>query len=225
MQRVSLGSTTLLRLRGRSDMSAEGVQVNTTEKSKEDIFANLFKTGGIREIGRNDIPETVRNHFEGMSSRFISPSDYRKENFNSYYVIEHTDIPDLKTYVAEQDKYYGNIGEQKGLERNVYFYDMLGEVEVGHGELRYQPESDEEYFKDRPFVGFNQTEKEFRKRNFAFKRLIEMGSYSVMQWGLPLYSGDQNADADKVWQKLMREGMAEEVPTDNPIRKRYRLVL
>lgn len=200
--------------------------LNTPEKPKEEIFNELFKTGTIKKIERSVIPEQVVKHFEGMSSRFIHPKNYVEGDFLAYYVIEHTDVPGLITYVADQNKKYDHLEkDSEKLERNIYFYEEFEGEKVGHGELRYQPKGKGLYFKDRPFVGFTSTEDGLKQMGFGVKRLLEMGAYTEMEFGLPLYSGDQNETADIVWQKLIQEGKAKEVPTDNKLRKRYKLLL
>ncbi len=201
-------------------------KITTLEKRKEDIFASLFKTGTIAQIKREEIPETILKFFEGMSGRFIHPKKYIEGNFIAYYIINHVDIPGLVTYVADQNKIYDN-GENKLeiVERNIYFYEEFEGEKVGHGELRYQPNTKKLYFKDRPFVGFTRTEEGLLQMGFGTKRILEMGAYSEMEFKLPLYSGDQNKEADNVWQKLIQEGKAKEAPTDNHLRKRYKLIL
>lgn len=206
-------------------MNFQFEQVPTLQE-KLKIFESLYSNGSIREIARKDLPQNVIEDFEGWSSRFISPESYKEDNFTHYFLIQHNHIPDFKTYVGEQDKIYDHLDENEKLEKNVYFIDMLGTEEVGHGELRFQPNGQDFYFKDRPFVGYSSTEDERRRQGFATDRLLEMGAYSEMQWGLPLYSGDQNETADTVWQELIKQGKAKEVQASpDAIRKRYQLVL
>ncbi len=194
--------------------------------SSKETFEALFSSGTLDVITRDQIPQTVLEHFEGMSSRFISREKYQEGNFNAYYRIVHSDIQGFITYIADQDKTY-DYKKPPVLEKNVYFYEVLDGNKVGHGELRYQPEAKEkdEYFKDKPFVGFTRTENDFLQKGFAKRRLLAMGAYSEMQWHLPLYAGDQNKTADKVWKSLVNENLAEEVPTQSKLRKRYRLKL
>lgn len=193
--------------------------------SKKETFERLFQTGTIEEITHEEVPLEVLGYFEGMSSRFISPAKYRPRNFTHYYRIIHKDIPGFFTYVADQDKVYDKKNSQV-LEKNVYLYEVVDGQKVGHGELRYQPNAKNQdlYFKDRPFVGYSGTEQGYRQQGLGRKRLLAMNAYAQMEWGLPLYSGDQNETADHVWQSLLKEGLAEEVATGrSKLRKRYRV--
>jgi hypothetical protein len=208
----------------RQQPSFQFVQQPSIE-DKIKLFESLYPNGSLRQIQRKDIPVEIVEHLEGMSRRFIKPEDYKEDNFTYYFLIQHNHIPDFKTYVAEQDKVYDHLEESEKMEKNVYFYDMLGGVELGHAELRFQPNGETLYFKDRPFVGYTKTEDEYKRQGYAIDRLLEMGAYSQMQWGFPLYSGDQNETADKVWKELLKEGRAREVSTEHPTRKRYQLIL
>lgn len=194
--------------------------------SKFKRFNELFPYGTIEEIPKDRLSPDALEYFEGMNRRFVDPKDLPNE-FNAFYRISRTDIPDLATYIADKDMIYKDLDKKpKGFERNVFFYENRGDQKVGHGELRYRPKAKkDDAFKDKPFVGYNGTEDDFLKQGLARKRLFAMGAYSEMEWGQPLYSGDQNKMADGVWQSLVRYGLAEEVPNYTPVRKRYRLLL
>lgn len=194
--------------------------------SKFKRFNELFPYGTIEEISKNQLPSSALEFFEGMNQRFVHPDDKPPE-FNAFYRVNRTDTAGLITYIADKDMVYTDH-ERKPirLEKNVFFYEIIDDHLVGKGELQYRPKAKkDDAFKDKPFVGYNGTEDDFLKQGLARKRLFAMGAYSEMEWGQPLYSGDQNKMADGVWQSLVRDGLAEEVPNYTPVRKRYRLLL
>lgn len=193
-----------------------------------EIVKNIFETnfdGSFEEIKRKDVPEKALKHFEGHSSLFIHPDDYKENNFSSYYRIERKD--GIVTYVASQIKVYKDSAVGKlHREVNVYFYDMLGDEKLGHGEVRFYLDHKKGFmWADRPFVGFTQTEghyseydreinpdkKSFTQSGFGKKRILLMGAYTKSVMGKDLYSGDTNSFSVKVWESLEKEGLAKEV--------------
>jgi hypothetical protein len=194
--------------------------------SKLELFDRLFRYGTIEKILPDQLPPDVLQYFDGMNRRFVDPED-PPQVFNGFYKITHTDNSDLVTYVADKDMLYTDFDKTpKGFERNVFLYEMKGAEKTGHAELRYRPKAKiGDAFKDKPFIGYNGTEKDFLHQGLARKRIFAMGAYSEMEWGLPLYSGDQNKMADGVWQSLVSDGLAEEVPNYTKVRKRYKLLL
>ena len=88
----------------------------------KNIFENHFD-GSFEGVKREDIPEKALTHFEGHSSLYISPNDYKEGNFTEYYFVRRKD--GLVTYIASQIKVYKGTAMGKNVrEINVYFYDM-----------------------------------------------------------------------------------------------------
>lgn len=184
----------------------------------EETFKKFFPQGSIEEISFDTIPSEVLEFFEGMSARFVSPDNYKSDNFEIAYLIKH-DNGDL-TYVAEQEKDY----QEKGIEKNAYFFDVRDGKKIGHGELRYSANRKEEFFDQKPFVGFTNTEDDYRRLGLGERRLFEMGAYSQIRYGLPLYSSTTiTKEAEKVWQKLEAHGKANKIEDQDGVR--YKLVL
>jgi hypothetical protein len=146
----------------------------------------------------------------------------------------------LVTYIASQIKVYKDTAVGKSVrEINVYFYDMIEDEKVGHGEVRFGLDSKKDsMWKDRPFVGFSQTEghyseydketnpdkKTFTQSGFGKKRILLMVAYTKSVMGKDLYSGNTNHLSVKVWESLAKDGLAKEVKLrDNYPRKTFKL--
>lgn len=178
------------------------------EPSFEERFAELYSGGRIMPVEYAELPDAAVSKFEGYSRRFISPEEYRPNDFSGIWKIVRDD--GSETFVAEQDKDYG---DGKGVERLVYLIDMLHGREVGHGELRRSlrpPSGDEEYFTGKPFVGYSGTESEMQGKGLGRRRLIEMDAISRARYGAPLNSDTLlTDDAIRVWERLVEDGLAE----------------
>ncbi|MDQ5883583.1 MAG: hypothetical protein QG654_497 [Patescibacteria group bacterium] len=170
----------------------------------------IFENISIDQVSDNAI-----KFFEGASQRFILPEEYYPGNFEGLFLLKHEN-GDI-TYVATQIKFD---------EYNTYFFDTRDGEEIGHGELRFAKDSEDEFFKDKPFVGFTDTEENFRRQGLGERRLLEMGAYSRQIYNLPIYSDtliSENAKA--LWNKFVSLGMAEVFIENSGGRSHERYVL
>jgi hypothetical protein len=167
-------------------------------------FNKFFPEGKIKEISIKDLPADVLKSFEGSSKRFILPEDYKPGDFKKIFLVEH-DNGDL-TYIGNQIKNYWN----ESTEDLSYLFERRGQEKIGHGELRYDISSDDEFFKNKPFVGFTETEKEYHKTGLGRRRLFLLNALAQSLYDQPLYSSTLIADeARSLWEKLVVEGKAE----------------
>src|SRR3989344_6531644 len=124
-------------------------QPMVSEDVASKIFEEFYPKGRIFEISYHHVPKAVMKHFEGKSKRFMSPENFAFGNFEQFFGI----WPDYSntTYAASQVKYHEDNGVE---ERLVYLYDLNGSKDyIGHGEIRFYPELEDPFFKDKPFVG------------------------------------------------------------------------
>lgn len=203
-------------------MKSELFLDKNTSQNKAESFHEQFPNGRIEEIFEGGIPKATMDFFEGMNRRFILPEEYKPRNFEKFYVITYGNGD--KTYVAEQLKEYSREKGPTEKEKNVYFFDTRGKNKIGHGELRLNITSKRDFFKDKPFVGFTETSEQFRKEGLGERRILMMGAYAHMQYGLPLYSDTLiQLPAEKVWNKLVEKGRAEELREGD--KRRYKLLV
>ncbi|MBW3013676.1 hypothetical protein KY335_00370, partial [Candidatus Woesearchaeota archaeon] len=100
--------------------------------------------------------------------------------------------------------------EPPNIEELVYVYVVNDDIVVGNGELRYSLEPEMDFFKNKPFVGFTETEEEFRERGLAIRRLVLMNALSQIFFGFPLNSNERSMHPGGMaaWRHLAREGKA-----------------
>ncbi len=178
----------------------ELVSNTVTEK-----FCELFGAELVT-ITYDELPEVVRDHFERQSCKFILPEEFKQKNFSVFYRFEHPhgDV----TYVGQQDKTYDT--KEGDTERLTYFADMRGDVITGYIEVRYALTNTSDYFKDKPFVGFNRTHDRFQGQGLAQRRLEEANAYTQAEYGYVLNSDTLlSEEAKGVWEKLVALGKAE----------------
>lgn len=177
------------------------------EKSFFDKFEECFPSVKIKEITKQDIPTAAMDYFEHKSRSFINVDDYRPGNFEKFFVVEYDD--GRKTFLAQQTKVYK---EEAGTERSTYFFDMENNKILGRAELRFNikhPKKYERYFKNKPFVGWIETEKESRREGLGRSRLRLMGAFSQALYGLPLYSDTIiSPEAKLMFESLVEKGEA-----------------
>jgi hypothetical protein len=175
---------------------------------KEKIFSEHFPGGKIEEISINSIPEKAMNYFEAKSKQLISPKDYKPDNFEKFFLVNHAD--GKQTFLAQQTKNYAN--PNGGIEKLTYFVDMENEKVLGRAELRLNikyPEEYADFFKDKPFVGWTSTEEDFQRSGFGKRRLYLMNAISQTFYGLPLYSDTSiSPSAKSMWESLVQKGEA-----------------
>ncbi len=170
---------------------------------KTEIFHEYFPDGEIYQSEAKEIPAEAMEFFEKESLQLILPEEYKPRNFENFFVIKHKNGD--KTYAAEQTKTYHN-GDT---ERLSYFLDARNSKSIGHGELRWSLSNKSGFFKDKPFVGFTETEKEYQRQGLAERRLYMLNAFSKMTYGFALYSSDVvDSRAINLWEKLVNEGKA-----------------
>lgn len=143
--------------------------------------------------------------FESRSTLLIHPQDYKRGNFSAFYVIDHQSGD--RTFAARQIKTYDTNGETEEL---VYILDLDNEEnEKGHAELRMNISNNDPYFKNKPFVGYTETEDDFRKQGLGARRLLIMNVFAKILYVLPLHSDTLiSAEASSLWKRLVEEGKA-----------------
>lgn len=173
---------------------------NKDEIREEAIFQEFFPTGKIEKVSAEEIIPDAMEFFEINSTKYIYEEDYKPGNFEEFYIIKH-DNGDL-TYVAEQQKKYPDDGDEvDDYEKDTYFFETKGGNKIGHGELRYNISSKDEFFIGKPFVGFTDTEKDYRRTGLGKRRIIEMNAYSQMRYKLSLHSSTTiTPEAKKLWE-------------------------
>ncbi len=186
-------------------------------ENQKRIFSEFFKEGNIEKSDLSKIPPEVLEVFEGYSRRFILPEEYKKGDFNDIFLIHHMNGDE--TYVAQQIKKFGD--EFK--EQNTYFVDTRNNEITGRGELRLGLETEEEYYKDKPTVGYTFTKEDYQNQGLGKRRIEIMNAFSRMDHGLPLYSDTLMADknAEKVWQSLEQKGKAKKIQEGDTYRYVY----
>jgi hypothetical protein len=179
------------------------------EKAK--IFSEYFPEGRIEKINMTEVPEEALHFFEFKSGQFLSPNDYTLGNFENFFRVRHCD--GKETFLAQQTKTYPKGFLEAGdTERLTYLVDMDGDKIIGRAELRLNlkcPEEYTEYFKDKPFIGWIETDKNLRGQGLGTRRIYLMNAYSRMLYGLPLYSDTVNSpEMENLWETLVRRGEA-----------------
>jgi len=164
------------------------------------------------------IPNQVMEWFEGRSSLLIDPRNYLQGNFSAFYVINHQSGD--RTFAARQTKTYDTNGDTEEL---VYLIDVDSDgIEEGHGEIRMNISNDDPYFKNKPFVGYTETEGGFRRQGLGTRRLLMMNTFTQMLYDLPLHSDTLIADdARRLWERLAVEGKAIKYPEGQNERFRF----
>ena len=165
------------------------------------------------KVDSENVPKKAMKFFENQSLQLILPEEYKPGNFEKFFVIKHKNGDE--TYVAEQVKTYHN----EDTERLSYFWDSRNSKTIGHGELRWSLSKKSKFFKNKPFVGFTETEKEFQRQGLAERRLHMLDAFARMTYGFPLYSSDVvTPRAINLWEKLVREGRAKKFKSGEPDR-------
>lgn len=170
-------------------------------------------------LSYEDVPKVAMKHFERQSSRFLHPDEYHERDFTKLF--QYTQGNGDVVYVAQQDKTYSANGHT---ERLTYFVGTRDGEKTGDLELRYALTDQQDFFKDKPFVGFTNTEDDFVRQGLAVTRLEDANAYSLAEHGYLLHSGDLVADEAKgAWAKLIAAGKAEEYE-DRPGKTRFRFL-
>ena len=161
----------------------------------------------IVPIDPEDIPEAAANRIINQGSLYINRDDAPTTigDFGGHGLVRY-ETGDVG-YIAEQTKTYGH-GEK---EEVIHLVDTTHDGAIkGYGEIRFNKESSEDYFHDKPFVGTTRTEEEYRGEGLARRRLLVMNLVTVARLGLALHSDTLIAHehALRTWERLVREERA-----------------
>jgi hypothetical protein len=168
------------------------------------VFERFFPDGKIRAVKADQVPEEAMAFFERSSSLYINFQDYKRGNFSSFFVIEYAD--NLKTFLAQQTKTYWN-GDMEEL---THLIDLSREMsKIGHGEIRMALHNRRKYFRNKPFVGYTETNSDMQGQGLGTRRLLVMNALCQMFYGLPLNSSTLVSElAKRRWERLATEGKA-----------------
>jgi hypothetical protein len=197
-------------------------------------LSHFYPNAGVGLVGLLDLPQDTVERFEGLSERFIQPSAYRRGNFEKILRVQNTDTS--ISYVAFQTKQYptNQFDEPGAIERLMLLWEKIGDMVCGSGEVRYNITDRREFFLNKPFVGYtesdplisNPKEKKLVRQGFGIRRLRLMHALTMSEYGLPLYS-DTGGGVDPeplVWEKLVRIGEARKLDLPDG-RRRYVMTL
>jgi hypothetical protein len=168
-------------------------------------FTEMFPDFRVESISVDKIPTEAMEYFIRKSECFRPEGSYSPEDFieaykvlrgeGSYTTYIVKEIKEIKDYGFEEDTYFADVDEQ-------------GEL-IGTSELRYKPDSDKEFFKDKPFLGNIRTNPNFLRQGFGIRRIELMDGFSRIQYQNPLYSDEINSEEMiAVWEKLVADGRA-----------------
>lgn len=171
----------------------------------------------IERIKLEDIPEPVLEIFERKSHSLIKDEDYKQGNFEDLFKIVYSEKEII--FAASQNKTYHN-GETEDL---VYLVDTINGEMSGYSELRMALTKQTEFFKDKPFVGFTQTEEPLRGLGIGETRLRIMNSIAHAKYGHPLHSDTLlQESAKRIWERLVENGEAEKFSEGEHERFRFK---
>src|SRR3990167_143002 len=117
-------------------------------------------------------------------------------------------------YFAMADRSY-EIGKNKiARERHIYLVDVLAIGQIaGYGAISNSLTSSSTYVKDKPLVLNTETVPDFLRQGYGRRRYIAMNAASLLMFSNPIHSrekGNMLSDsAEKTWDSLVREGLAE----------------
>lgn len=172
----------------------------------------------LLRITPEDVPKAVAYMMSAESKKYTSSPGLAAAEFDALYACEFAD--GQVTYFAQHDKTYDISSEQT--ERLIYSVDVgPGGGVVGVGEVRFALSDHSPYFVNKPFVGHTLTEEAHQNRGLGRRRLLAMNATSLSVHELPLHSDTlRSLPASRVWQKLVRQGLAEVYfePADIPER-------
>ncbi len=181
------------------------------EGNLENKFREYFPDGKLILLKSENIPPNVKEAFENKSKLFLNWRNYKPNNFEAFFEISHSN--GSKSYVAEQIKAYDT---NQDTERLTYIYDVDGEKISGYAELRYKLRynisNKSKYFKNKPFVGYNDTEKPYQRKGLGWRRMRLLNAFAQIRCNAPLYSDTLLSEsAEGLWKKLVKVGKAKKI--------------
>lgn len=177
----------------------------TLERAAETFELPKFD---VQTISCADLPRPVAEFFQARSEMFLQPEDVKGIDGFSLLAVVTSGQDDVTRYVGQEGKTYtGTDGAEETLVHMIEF--TKTDRQLGHGEIRLG-HSEDEFFKDKPFVGFTRTEEDFQCRGYGRKRLFVMNHLTHMLFGLPLHSSTLIAPpAESLWKRLAKEDLVE----------------
>jgi hypothetical protein len=172
------------------------------ESPKPDAFERRFAEGEIADAAFVDMPDDVQEMLESLGMMYLNPDKFVPGQFRDG---KRVTIGADEAYVASKIKEYGGAGK----EESTYVVDVRNGEVAGYGEIRWHLENADEYFKDKPFVGYTKTMEGHRRQGLAERRLRLMNAVAREKYGLPIHSDTVIAEGAKaMWEKLVKEGRA-----------------
>ncbi len=159
-------------------------------------------------VNPSDIPRDVADTLMSQGSLYIDSrtSPQSIADFDDIRTVIHGN--DDVSYLANQNKTYINGDKEK----IIHLVDTSPRGQVtGVGEVRFNPTSEKDYFKEKPFVGWTSTEVEFQHQGLGRRRLIVMKLATAAEFGLSLHSGTVFSDPNvtKIWERIVDSDEAE----------------
>jgi len=167
-------------------------------------FESFFPQGKMTILNINDLPPAVLDFFESNSKKFVLPEVYQPKDFKKFMLVNF-DNGD-RTYIANQVKKYNE--EEDGTEDLNYLVDYRGDENIGHAELRYNL-SDSEYFQNKPFIGYTNTEEKYQKTGLGMRRIFLLDALAKTFYNHSVCSDTVITDqAKSLWEYLVQDGKA-----------------
>jgi|WetSurMetagenome_2_1015567.scaffolds.fasta_scaffold68684_2 hypothetical protein len=163
-----------------------------------------------KQISLENIPVAVMNIFEGWSRRFILPSEYTPKDF--IFSLSTDFEGGDSSYSALHPLIYTRGRQHEGAkEFDLYSVELTPTNEInGHFELRYQPDSNHPYFKNKPFAGYAETEEGFQRQGKGMRKYRTMNALSQAIFGFPLHTDTLMGEEEKkMFEKFVRLGEME----------------
>ena len=153
-----------------------------------------------------DIPAEAARTFWVRSGRYTDSPRLILPEFSQ--LLRISGPGEITTYIAEHSKAYAAVAE---VESNAYVVDLDPDGrQVGAGEIRFALTNTRDFFRDKPFVGWTETEPGHQRQGLGKRRLLIMNLAATALYKHPLHSGTlMSDDAESLWQKLTADGLAE----------------
>jgi hypothetical protein len=184
--------------------------VETYTNHHPETSANNLKLPELHQVFSNEIPPDVANALMDRGRKLVRREEV-KQNVDDLEFTGKLDFGDnVDMYVAVDSKHVKGCHE-----RLLYFVDADANGAVqGVSEVCLR-EQDSDFFRDKPFVSWTQTQEESRQRGLGMRRLRVMGAMSQEIFNLPLYSDTNMTDqARRLWERIVTEGGAKMIKDD-----------
>ena len=175
---------------------------NSPQKVSEK-FKILLPEADIKKVDISEIPVPPLNFFKKRSLNLTNNKEYIPSSLDSFYMIHYED--GNTSYIATHTKTYAINGDTEKL---VYIYDEGAQNnQIGYGEIRYNEARKTDYFNNKPFIGYTDTNKDYRRKGLGRRRLRTMNAISLYLYGLPLHSDTLiGNESGSIWKGLLKQG-------------------